>query len=520
MFKLDEIRGLADVPRVQARSRGAAIAQIFEDRETTFSLFDERISRVAQGLIAAGLPAQSRIGFLGKNSDRYFELLFGAAKAETVLVGINWRLALPEIEYILNDAGCTTVFVGAEYYEVVEQLAARNPSLSLIVALDGGHPSWPAFDAWRDAQAAVDPLLPMRADDDVLQLYTSGTTGHPKGVRLTNANYLALWEASEAARWGLFDAEQVTLTCMPVFHVAGCNMGVFALAQGSTNLILKDVDPYKILEFVPRYHVAYALFVPALMLMLTQLPQSASTDFSSLRKLFYGASPINEDLLKTAQQLFACEFFGLYGLTETTGGGTCLLPEGHAAGKLRSCGTAYPGVEVKVIDGEGRAVANGAVGEIVIRHGIVMKGYWNRPEATAEAIRDGWFYTGDAGYLDDEGYLYIHDRVKDMVVSGGENVYPAEVENALFGHAAIADVAVIGVPDDRWGEAVKAVVVLKPGATVTADELIAYARERIAGFKAPKSVDFVSALPRNPSGKILRRELREPYWRGRSRNVN
>jgi len=520
VFKLDEIRGLADVPRLQARTRGSSIAQIFEERETTFSEFDRRTSQVAQGLMAAGVKAQDRIGFLGKNSDRYFELLFGAAKAEAVLVGVNWRLALPEIEYILSDAGCGTVFVGAEYYAVVEELTARAPFITRVIALDGGHPHWPAFDDWRATQPPVDPLLPMRADDDVLQLYTSGTTGHPKGVQLTNANYCALWGASEAARWGLFDAGEVTLTCMPVFHVAGCNMGVFALAQGSTNLVLKDVDPLRILELVPRYGVAYALFVPALMLMLTQMPQSANTDFSSLKKLFYGASPINEELLKTAQRLFGCEFFGLYGLTETTGGGTCLMPEGHAAGKLRSCGTPYPGIELRVVDGQGQVVPSGAVGEIVMRHGVVMKGYWKRPDATAEAIRDGWFHTGDAGYLDDEGYLYIHDRVKDMVVSGGENVYPAEVENALFGHPAIADVAVIGVPDDRWGEAVKAVVVLKDGATASADEIVAFARERIAGFKVPKTVDFVAALPRNPSGKILRRELREPYWRGRSRNVN
>ena len=520
MFNLDEIRGLADVPRLQARTRGSAIAQIFEDRHTTFSEFDRRTSQVAQGFVSAGVRPQERSGFLGKNSDRYFELLFGAAKAEAVLVGVNWRLALPEIEYILNDADCRTVFVSAEYYALVEQLVARNPTLTRVIAMDGGHSQWPAFDDWRNAQPARDPMLAMRADDDVLQLYTSGTTGHPKGVQLTNANYRALWRTAEAARWGLFDAGQVTLTCMPVFHIAGCNMGVFALAQGSTNLVLKDVDPVKILEAIPRYQVSYALFVPALILMMTHMPQAAQTDFSSLKKLFYGASPSNEQLLKSAQQLFGCEFFGLYGLTETTGGGTCLLPEGHAAGKLRSCGTAYPGIEIKVIDAQGHSVASGEVGEIVIRHEIVMKGYWKRPDATAEAIRAGWFHTGDAGYLDDEGYLYIHDRVKDMVVSGGENIYPAEVENALFGHPAIADVAVIGVPDERWGEAVKAVVVLKPDAVATQEDLIAFARERIAGFKVPKTVDFVTALPRNPSGKILRRELREPYWRGRSRNVN
>ncbi len=520
MFQLDQLRGLADVPRLQARERGDTRAQIFEDRVTSFAEFDRRSNRVAQALLAADVGPQARIGFLGKNSDRYFELLFGVAKANAVLVGVNWRLAVPEIEYILKDAGASVVFVGAEYYEVMAEVATRCPSITRIVALDGEHAHWPAFDAWRDAAPATDPDLPCRADDDVMQLYTSGTTGHPKGVQITNGNYRALWRSSEDARWGLFDAGKVTLTCMPVFHVAGCNMGVFALAQGSTNLILKDVDPVRILDFVPRYGVSYALFVPALILMLTQLPQAATTDFSTLEKLFYGASPINEALLANAQRLFGCQFFGLYGLTETTGGGTCLMPEDHAAGLLRSCGRPYPGVELRVVDGNGAPVPAGEVGEVVIRHAIVMKGYWNRPDATREAIRDGWFHTGDAGYLDAEGYLYIHDRVKDMVVSGGENVYPAEVENALFGHPAIADVAVIGVPDERWGEAVKAVVVLKPGASASAEELIAFARERIAGFKVPKSVDFVAALPRNPSGKILRRELREPFWRGRSRNVN
>ncbi|MBX9609589.1 MAG: AMP-binding protein, partial [Gammaproteobacteria bacterium] len=326
MFQLDHLRGLADVPRLQARERGDTRAQIFEDRVTSFAEFDRRSNRVAQALLAAEVAPQARIGFLGKNSDRYFELLFGVAKVNAVLVGVNWRLAVPEIEYILKDAGATVVFVGAEYYEVMAEVAARCPSITRVVALDGEHAQWPAFDAWRDQHPPTDPDLPCRADDDVMQLYTSGTTGHPKGVQITNGNYLALWRSSEDARWGLFDAGKVTLTCMPVFHVAGCNMGVFALAQGSTNLIMKDVDPVRILDFVPRYGVSYALFVPALILMLTQLPQAATTDFSTLEKLFYGASPINEALLANAQRLFGCQFFGLYGLTETTGGGTCLMP--------------------------------------------------------------------------------------------------------------------------------------------------------------------------------------------------
>jgi acyl-CoA synthetase (AMP-forming)/AMP-acid ligase II len=255
---------------------------------------------------------------------------------------------------------------------------------------------------------------------------------------------------------------------------------------------------------------------------MLQHPKCATTDFSSVRRLSYGASPIAEDLLRKAQEIFQCPFIQLYGLTETTGAGTYLPAAAHdpAQAKLRSCGIPFPGIEIRIIDERGAPLGVGAVGEIVIKSQVIMKGYWNKPEATAKAIVDDWFHTGDAGYFDDEGYLYIHDRLKDMIVSGGENIYPAEVENAVFGHPAVADVAVIGVPDEKWGETVKAVVVLKPGTQVSAQELIEYARSRIAGYKIPRSVDFIAALPRNPSGKILRRELREPYWAGKTRRVN
>jgi acyl-CoA synthetase (AMP-forming)/AMP-acid ligase II len=520
VFDLEQIRTVADIPRLHARERPRALAQIFEERETTYADFDRHTSRVANALRDDGVATQARIGFLGKNSDYYFELLFGACKANAVVVGVNWRLAPPEIEYILNDARCEMLFVGAEYYATAAALRSRCPTVKAVVAMDEPHLDWPTFAAWRDAAAESDPLVAIAPDDDVIQLYTSGTTGHPKGVQLSNANFHALFDVAEKAQWGLFEAGGMTLTCMPVFHIAGANMGVFSLGQGATNLVMKEVNPELILDFIPRYGVNYALFVPAVILFLTQHPRVGECDFSSLQKLFYGASPIAEDLLAAAQRLFGCEFFGLYGLTETSGAGTCLNPDGHAAGKLRSCGKPYPGLDIEVRDGDGQVVPAGTVGEIVIRHDIVMKGYWNRPDATAEAIRDDWFHTGDAGYFDDEGYLYIHDRVKDMIVSGGENVYPAEVENALFGHAEVADIAVIGVPDERWGEAVKAIVVRAPGSELGAEELIAFARSRIAGFKVPKSIDFVEALPRNPSGKILRRELREPYWQGRTRNVN
>jgi acyl-CoA synthetase (AMP-forming)/AMP-acid ligase II len=300
------------------------------------------------------------------------------------------------------------------------------------------------------------------------------------------------------------------------------NMGLISLASGARGIILGDIDPQEILRLIAAKRVTYAFLVPAVILFLTQQPNVAQTDFSSLKAISYGASPISEELLRAASKLMGCGFIQLYGLTETTGGGTCLAPSDHEPGlnKLRSCGRPLPGHDVKVVDGNGKTVAPGEVGEILIKSPNVMKGYWKKADATDKAIVSEWFHTGDAGYFDEDGYLYIHDRVKDMIVSGGENIYPAEVENAIFGHAAVADVAVIGVPDPRWGEAVKACVVKKPGSNPSEAEIIAYARERIAGYKLPKSIDFLDALPRNPTGKILRRELRKPYWEGRDRQVN
>jgi len=310
---------------------------------------------------------------------------------------------------------------------------------------------------------------------------------------------------------------------MPLFHIAGSGWGLVGFYVGAKTIVMRDIVPPQILEAIPKYRITKALFVPAVLLFLLQTPGVQETDFSSLDLITYGASPIPLDLLRNALATFKCGFGQLYGLTETTGAITYLAPEDHdpnGTPRMRSCGKPLSTTEIKVVDPEGNALPAGEVGEIIVCSPQIMKGYWHLPEDTAQAIRGDWFYTGDAGYFDEDGYLYIHDRVKDMIVSGGENVYPAEVESALFGHPAVADVAVIGVPDDRWGEAVKAIVVPRPGTNPTANELISFAREQIAGYKVPKSVDFAEALPRNPSGKILKRELRDPYWEGRERRVN
>jgi len=283
---------------------------------------------------------------------------------------------------------------------------------------------------------------------------------------------------------------------------------------------MSEFIPQQVLDNFEQQKVETAFLVPAALLFLTSLPESQGRDYSSLRNILYGASPISQAVLQRSIDTFKCKFTQVYGLTETTGAITFLQFEDHEGEKLLSCGRATFGADMRVVDPEGKEVPHGQIGEIVYRGPGVMQGYWNRPQDTADQIRDGWFYTGDAGTEDDAGFFYVKDRIKDMIISGGENIYPAELESVLAAHPALADVAVIGVPDDQWGETVKAIVVLKPGAALTGEELIEWARSRLGGYKRPKSVDFTDSIPRNPSGKILKRELRAPYWEGATRQVN
>jgi acyl-CoA synthetase (AMP-forming)/AMP-acid ligase II len=525
MSDIQEPADLADMVRARARTRGDAIAFEFEGRRTSFAEFDRLTNRVANALQALGVKPRERIAYLGKNSDIYFELLLGAVKANVVMAPVNWRLAGPEIAFIVADCQAPLLFVGPEFITQVRNIQSQLPDVRTILATEGGAAEWPDYAAWRDAQSSDDPNIPISRQDIAIQLYTSGTTGKPKGAMLSHANFFNLVEAGRDQRpdWNRWSEDDVSLVAMPIFHIGGSGWGVMGFYHGAKGVIAREFDPTKVLDFFEQSGITKLFMVPAAMQFVVQQPRARQVDFSRLKYMLYGASPIPAALLKECIEVFGCGFVQMYGMTETTGTIVALPPEDHIEGleRMRSAGKALPGVELAILDANGNLLPPGEVGEIATRSGSNMVGYWNLPEATATTLgRDGWLRTGDAGTIDHDGYLYIHDRIKDMIISGGENIYPAEVENAICDHPDVAEVAVVGVPDDQWGEAVKAMVVMKPGKQATAADIINFTRERIAGFKAPKSVEFIAALPRNASGKILRRHLRDPHWAGKERQVN
>jgi acyl-CoA synthetase (AMP-forming)/AMP-acid ligase II len=507
---------LADVPRYQARRVPNDIALEFDDAQTTFLALDIASNRVANGLIAGGVKPQRRIAILDKNSDAFFEILLGAVKANAVLVPINARLTVAEISFILRDANVEVLFLGEGFAAMASEFQAGPLALKSVVMLNAD------YRKWRDVQCSTDPELRSLPDDVCVQMYTSGTTGHPKGVQLTNNN-LALSSPSIFEPWGNWTAKDVLLMAMPQFHIAGAGTGIMGLLAGIKTVIFRDFVPLQVLKAIEHSRISLTFLVPAMIGALISEKAIEPTDTSSLRRIIYGASAITPELLKRALKTFKdTGFVQVYGLTETSGIITALSPEDHVSANnqiMASCGRAIPGVELRIVDPAGSALAPRRVGEVICRTTKNMKGYWHRDADTAKTLRGGWLHTGDAGYLDEEGYLFIEDRIKDMIVSGGENVYPAEIEKVLIEHPDVTDVAVIGIPDERWGESVKALVVLREGGATDAADILLYARKFLAGYKIPKSVDFVSQLPRNAAGKILKRELREPYWRGYARRV-
>jgi len=489
---------------------------------TTWAGLREQATRVASALVRDGVRVQDRVVHLGRNDPRFFEVLFGCALAGAVPTPLNWRLAPRELVALIEDSGAEVLIVDPEMHEVIAAAESELTRIRTVVTL-GTDPRWTSFEDWKGP--AEDPGVPAEPDHIAFQLYTSGTTGRPKGAMFANGTNLRVLLDDISVEWG-FTPGDVSLLCMPLFHMGGVAWALAGMARGARGIVVRDFLPAAVLDVMEREHVTTAFCVPAMLAALCAVPAIDGRRLH-LRQMVYSGSPISTTALAAAMKALRCEFVQIYGLTEATGAFAQLPaadhdPGGPRADLLLSAGRPYPWVEVRVVStADGRDCAAGAIGEIWTRSAQNLVGYWNQPDETARALTpEGWLRTGDLGRLDAEGRIFLVDRAKDLIISGGENVYPAEVENVLAAHPAIAEVAVIGVPDERWGETVKAIVVARAGAVVDPGEVTAFARARLAAFKCPTSVDFVGVLPRTATGKVIKTELREPHWRGHDRRIN
>lgn len=511
-------RTVADVTALHAGLRPRVPAIICDGHALSYAELHRESNRVAHAIGAAGLPPGTRIAYLGKESVHYYEVLFGCAKSASVLVPINFRLTAHEVDHIVRDSGSRLIFVDEELRGLVDTIAPGLPELTALGA------DREAFTAWKAGHPAVDLDPGTGPDSPLVQLYTSGTTGLPKGVVLAQRSFFAIRDALAGAGldWIDWRGGDRSLIGIPGFHVGGVWWAVQGFSAGITNVSLPRFDSTTAVGVVRDLGITTMCVVPSMLRLMLTEPGADRDAFRTLRKVVYGGSPIAEALLRRALPVFDCDFAQIYGLTETGNTAVCLPPADHTPGspRLRAAGRPYPGVQVKIVDEAGGELPAGAVGEVCLRTPARMLEYWRLPEATADTLVGEWIHTGDAGYLDADGYVYICDRIKDMIIIAGENVYPTEIENTLTRHPAIADAAVIGVPDERFGEAVHAFVALRPGAAARPRDLMLFCRERIALFKIPSRFEYVDRIPRNPSGKILRRELRDRFWSARDRQVN
>jgi acyl-CoA synthetase (AMP-forming)/AMP-acid ligase II len=508
----------------QVNSQG--LATIDGERRQTWQSFAFRVTKLAGALLSLGLKADDRVAVLALNSDRYLECYFATIWAGGIFVPLNTRLAPPELGRILTDAGAQLLFVDAALQPQIPLVLEHTAAPDLFILLGDGEPAENVL-AYEEILAGAEPAVDAErgGDDIALISYTGGTTGLPKGVMLTHNNSVSNALSSLAI---MYDGEPWTyLHTAPMFHIADSQWNSGVTMQAGTHVFAQKFVPQEILELIGRLQITHMALVPTMINMLCNVPNADTYDVSSLQKVNFGGSSIAPAVIRRARKLFpTCQFIQGYGQTETSPNISMLLDkyntdEGPFAGKIESAGQVVFAMQVRVVDVDDEEVPREEIGEITAKGPHVMAGYWNRPKETAAALRGGWMHTGDVGYMDEDGFIFIVDRLKDMIISGGENIYSAEVEHAIFQLAAVADCAVIGIPDEKWGESVHAVIVPKQGFTLTEQEVLDHCRQHIAGYKCPRSVEIrYEALPMSGAGKVLKKVLREPYWPQKGRHIN
>jgi acyl-CoA synthetase (AMP-forming)/AMP-acid ligase II len=507
------------------RERPQTTATICGARRHSFAVFVDRVARLAAALRELGVQRGDRVGMMALNSDRYLEFFFGTWWAGAVVNPVNIRWNAKEVAYSLDDCDTRVLLVDDQFVPVAKSLKGLSTSLrTLVHAGDAATPEgMVGYESMLSAAAPAQDVF-AAGEDVAAVMYTGGTTGLPKGVMLTHTNLYtnALCSVATMPR----PEDSVGIQAAPMFHVGGFSLSMQLMLRLCPQVILPGFDELSMLEAIAREKGRETFLVPTMIKRLIEHPRFSEFDVSTLNLIIYGAAPIDATLLDDAlRSLPAAQFCQAYGMTELSPVVAVLPPAAHRAvdgkrDKLRSAGRPVPIAEIRIVDENDAEVPNGTVGEIVARGPMVMRGYWNKPDQTAQALRNGWMHTGDGGYMDDDGYIYVVDRIKDMIVTGGENVYSAEVENAILKMPQVAMCAVVGVPDDRWGERVHAVIVTRPGQSLDADAVIAHCRDEIAGYKCPRSVEFRDELPLSAAGKLQKFVLREPFWKGRTRRVN